>query len=166
MVGGGDSAVEEATFLTRFANSVTLLHRRDKLRASAIMAKRAEADPKLTIRWNTAIESLHGEGELTELGLIDTVTGAQERIPADGLFEAIGHIPRSDLFKEQVELDDEGYVVVEGRTTHTSLPGVFACGDVVDHRYRQAITAAGSGCSAALDAEKYLVALADAAPAS
>ena len=161
VVGGGDSAVEEATFLTRFANSVTLLHRRDKLRASKIMAKRAEADPKLTIRWNSAISELHGDTELEAISITDTVTGDSERVDASGLFEAIGHIPRSTLFADQVKLDNEGYVIVEGRTTHTSVPGVFACGDVVDHRYRQAITAAGSGCSAALDAEKYLVALSD-----
>lgn len=162
VVGGGDSAVEEATFLTRFANSVTLLHRRDQLRASAIMANRAKADPKLTLRWNTEIAELHGDSKLSALTLRDTVSGSLEKVEADGLFEAIGHIPRSTLFADQVELDDEGYVRVEGRTTHTSVEGVFACGDVVDHRYRQAITAAGSGCAAALDAERYLVSLDDA----
>ncbi|MDO5644711.1 MAG: thioredoxin-disulfide reductase [Dermabacter sp.] len=161
VVGGGDSAVEEATFLTRFANSVTLLHRRDALRASKIMAKRAEADPKLTIRWNSAIAAIHGDTQLDSLTVVDTQTGVEERLVAEGLFEAIGHIPRSALFADQVTLDDEGYVVCEGRTTHTSLPGVFACGDLVDHRYRQAITAAGSGCSAALDAEKFLAGLSD-----
>lgn len=161
VVGGGDSAVEEATFLTRFANSVTLLHRRDQLRASKIMARRAELDPKLKIQWNTAVESIHGEDEISGLTLRDTVSGQTTEIKADGLFEAIGHIPRSDLFVGQVELDEEGYVVCQGRTTHTNVEGVFACGDLVDHRYRQAITAAGSGCSAALDAEKYLALLND-----
>lgn len=159
VVGGGDSAVEEATFLTRFGQSVTLLHRRDALRASKIMAKRAEDDPKLDIRWNTQVVGIEGENELSHLVLEDTLTGERETVPADGLFEAIGHLPRSGLFKGQIDTDDEGYIICEGRTTHTSLPGVFACGDVVDHRYRQAITAAGSGCSAALDAEKYLATL-------
>lgn len=159
VVGGGDSAVEEATFLTRFGKSVTLLHRRDALRASKIMAKRAEDDPKLQIRWNTQVVGIEGDNELSHLVLENTVTGEREAIPADGLFEAIGHLPRSDLFKGQIDIDDEGYILCEGRTTHTSLEGVFACGDVVDHRYRQAITAAGSGCSAALDAEKYLATL-------
>lgn len=161
VVGGGDSAVEEATFLTRFAKTVTLMHRRDELRASKIMARRAELDPKLQIRWNTEVTALHGENALDGLTIRDTVTGETTQFPADGLFQAIGHVPRSGLFKGQLDLDDEGYILVQGRTTETNLPGVFACGDAVDHRYRQAITAAGSGCSAALDAERYLLALPD-----
>lgn len=159
VVGGGDSAVEEATFLTRFANSVTLLHRRDQLRASKIMARRAELDPKLKIQWNTEVDEIHGEDEIAGLTLRDTLTGEASQIKAEGLFQAIGHIPRSELFAGQVELDDEGYVICQDRTSLTNLPGVFACGDLVDNRYRQAITAAGSGCSAALDAEKYLALL-------
>ncbi|MGQ4506369.1 thioredoxin-disulfide reductase [Dermabacteraceae bacterium P13103] len=159
VVGGGDSAVEEATFLTRFAKSVTLIHRRDTLRASKIMAKRAEDDPKLSFAWNSEVVALHGENALEAITLRDTVDGSERRLEVAALFEAIGHLPRTELMQGQIDLDDEGYIMVEGRSTRTSLPGVFACGDVVDHTYRQAITAAGSGCAAALDAERYLAAL-------
>jgi thioredoxin reductase (NADPH) len=158
VVGGGDSAIEEATFLTRFAKSVTLIHRRDALRASKIMQERAMANEKLQFAWNSAVEDIRGDQKVNGLVLKDTVTGAAREIDVTGLFVAIGHDPRSELVKGQVELDDEGYVLVEGRSTATNLPGVFACGDLVDHTYRQAITAAGSGCAAALDAERFLTA--------
>jgi thioredoxin reductase (NADPH) len=161
VVGGGDSAVEEATFLTRFARSVTLVHRRGSLRASKIMAARAAADPKIRFAWNSEVADVLGETKLSGLRLRDTGTGAERDIAVTGLFVAIGHDPRVDLFRGQVELDDAGYVAVHGRSGRTSLDGVLACGDVVDHTYRQAITAAGSGCAAALDAERYLAALAD-----
>jgi thioredoxin reductase (NADPH) len=161
VVGGGDSALEEATFLTRFARSVTVVHRRDTLRASKIMQERAFADPKLSFAWNSAVVDVHGEAKVDAVTLRDTVTGEERRLPVTGMFVAIGHDPRTELFRGQVDLDEAGYVAVRGRTTHTNLPGVFACGDVVDHEYRQAITAAGSGCAAALDAERYLAALAD-----
>ncbi|MFL6060335.1 MAG: thioredoxin-disulfide reductase [Marmoricola sp.] len=156
VVGGGDSAVEEATFLSRFGSKVTLVVRRDELRASAIMAERAFADPKIDIAWNSAVEAIHGDDKLTGLTLKDTVTGETRELDATGLFIAIGHDPRSELLGGQVDLDDEGYVLVEDRSTRTNLSGVFACGDLVDHTYRQAITAAGSGCAAALDAERFL----------
>lgn len=156
VVGGGDSAVEEATFLSRFGSKVTLIVRRDELRASKIMAERAFADPKIDIAWNSAVEAIHGEDKLTGLTLKDTVTGETRELDATGLFIAIGHDPRSELLPGQVDLDDEGYVLVQERSTRTNLPGVFACGDLVDHTYRQAITAAGSGCAAALDAERFL----------
>jgi thioredoxin reductase (NADPH) len=159
VVGGGDSAVEEATFLTRFGSSVTLLVRRDELRASKIMQERAFADPKLEIAWNTVIDTINGETGLDSLTVRDTVTGEKREMEAAGLFIAIGHDPRSEIVKGQVDLDDEGYVITSratGGSTATNLPGVFACGDLVDHVYRQAITAAGSGCSAALDAERFL----------
>ena len=156
VVGGGDSAVEEATFLTKFARSVTIVHRRDELRASAIMAERAHANEKIRFAWNSAVDAIHGEDKLTGITLRDTVTGATRELPVTGLFVAIGHDPRNELVKGVVELDAEGYVLVEGRTTLTNVPGVFACGDLVDHTYRQAITAAGSGCAAALDAERFL----------
>lgn len=156
VVGGGDSAVEEATFLTRYGSSVTLVHRRDQLRASKIMARRAELDPKLTIAWNSTPVQINGDDAVSSMTVEDSVTGERREIAADAVFEAIGHIPRSGLFVGKLELDSEGYVVCEGRTSRTSVPGVFACGDVVDHTYRQAITAAGSGCQAALDAERYL----------
>ena len=156
VVGGGDSAVEEATFLTKFARSVTLVHRRHELRASAIMAERALSNPKIRFAWNSAVDAIHGEDKLTGITLRDTVTGVTRELPVTGLFVAIGHDPRNDLIKGVVELDAEGYVLVEDRSTRTNIPGVFACGDLVDHTYRQAITAAGSGCAAALDAERFL----------
>jgi thioredoxin reductase (NADPH) len=158
VVGGGDSAIEEATFLTRFADTVTLVHRRDSLRASKIMQERAFANDKLKFAWNSTVEDVLGEDKVTGLVLKDTVTGAASELPVTGLFVAIGHDPRSELVKGQIDLDDEGYVLVQDRTTATSVPGVFACGDLVDHTYRQAITAAGSGCAAALDAERFLAA--------
>ncbi|MBB0246935.1 thioredoxin-disulfide reductase [Streptomyces alkaliphilus] len=162
VVGGGDTAMEEATFLSRFARSVTIVHRRDTLRASAAMQERAFADPKITFRWNSEVTELHEEGgKLTELTLRDTVTGESSGLTATGLFVAIGHDPRVELFKGQLDLDPEGYLAVASPSTRTNLPGVFAAGDVVDHTYRQAITAAGTGCAAALDAERYLAALED-----
>lgn len=157
VVGGGDSAVEEATFLARFGSSVTLVHRRDQLRASKIMQERLLANPKIEVAWNSQVVEFHGENELSEITLQDTVTGETREIPANGLFVAIGHIPRSGLFQNQIALDDNGYIKVAGRSTATSLPGVFAAGDVVDHTYRQAITAAAMGCQAALDAERFLL---------
>ena len=155
VVGGGDSALEEAMFLTRFG-TVTLLHRRDTLRASKIMQDRALATDGLTIRWNSEVVEAHGGTTLTGLTIRDTVTGVTDLVPTDGLFIAIGHDPRSGLVTDQVTCDDDGYVLVEHPTTHTNLRGVFAAGDLVDKRYRQAITAAGSGCAAASDAEHYL----------
>jgi thioredoxin reductase (NADPH) len=159
VVGGGDSALEEATFLSRFGSKVTIIHRREELRASKIMQDRAFADPKIEFAWNSEVAEIHGDDKLTGLTLRDTVTGETRELPATGLFIAIGHDPRSELLTGQVDLDDEGYVLVEDRSTRTNLPGVFASGDLVDHTYRQAITAAGSGCAAALDAERYLAAL-------
>ncbi|MEU0031182.1 thioredoxin-disulfide reductase [Streptomyces sp. NPDC006335] len=156
VVGGGDTAMEEATFLTRFARSVTIVHRRDTLRASKIMQERAFADPKIAFAWNTEVTELHGEDRLTSLTVRDTVTGEHRTLPVTGLFVAIGHDPRTDLFKGQLELDDAGYLKVAAPSTRTSLPGVFAAGDAVDHTYRQAITAAGTGCTAALDTERHL----------
>jgi thioredoxin reductase (NADPH) len=158
VVGGGDSALEEATFLTRFARSVTLVHRRDSLRASKIMQERAFANDKISYRWNSEVVSANGSSKLEGVTLRDTVTGELSELAATGLFIAVGHDPRSDLVKGQVELDDEGYVITDGKSTRTNLDGVFACGDLVDHTYRQAITAAGTGCAAALDAEKWLAA--------
>ncbi|WP_432559399.1 thioredoxin-disulfide reductase [Granulicoccus sp. GXG6511] len=163
VVGGGDSAVEEATFLSRFGKSVTIIHRRDELRASKIMARRAENDPKISFAWNSQVTGIQGENAVESLTLTDTVTGETRELPVQGVFIAIGHDPRSELIRGQVDLDENGYVLVEGRTTKTNLPGVFACGDLVDHTYRQAITAAGSGCAAALDAEHFLAALKDSA---
>lgn len=163
VVGGGDSAMEEATFLTRFANKVTVIHRRDELRASAIMAGRAQRDPKIDFVWNSTVSGIGGENSVESITLTDTITGETRELPMQGLFIAVGHDPRSELVKDQVELDDEGYVLTQPGTTGTNLVGVFACGDLVDHTYRQAVTAAGSGCSAALDAEKYLAALDDMA---
>ncbi len=156
VVGGGDSAVEEATFLTKFASKVVLIHRRDSLRASKIMADRALSNPKIEMLWNTEVVDILGEEKVSGLALKNTVTGELSERDFTGLFVAIGHIPRSELLIGQIDLDNEGYVKVEGRSTRTNLPGVFACGDLVDHTYRQAITAAGSGCQAALDAEKFL----------
>ncbi|MFT4165509.1 MAG: thioredoxin-disulfide reductase [Microlunatus sp.] len=163
VVGGGDSAMEEATFLSRFANSVTVIHRRDHLRASKIMAARAENDPKISFAWNSAVAALHGEKSLESVTLRDTVTGEERTLEIQGLFIAIGHDPRSELIRGQVDTDAEGYVLTEGKSSRTNLDGVFACGDLVDHTYRQAITAAGTGCAAALDAERYLADLHDAA---
>ena len=165
VVGGGDSALEEATFLTRFAKSVTLVHRRDELRGSKIMVDRAKADPKIRFAWNSVITDLLGEQSLSAVVLTDTVTGATSELPVQGLFVAIGHDPRSEIVRGQVETDAAGYVLVDAPSTRTNLSGVFAAGDLVDHTYRQAITAAGTGCAAALDAERYLAALSDA-PAS
>ncbi|MGO1226473.1 MAG: thioredoxin-disulfide reductase [Brachybacterium sp.] len=156
VVGGGDSAVEEATFLTRFGKSVTLVHRRDELRASKIMARRAEADPKLSFAWNSELVSINGIDKVESVTLRDTVSGQERVLETSAVFEAIGHLPRTDLVRGKLELDDEGYIVCQGRSTFTSVPGVFAAGDVVDHTYRQAITAAGTGCQAALDAERWL----------
>ena len=162
VVGGGDSAVEEATFLTRFAKSVTIVHRRDKLRASKIMAARAHKDPKIKFAWNSTVSAIHGDKTLTGVTLTDTVTGEQRELPVTGLFIAIGHDPRSELVRGQVHLDGGSYVETDGKSTRTNLPGVFASGDLVDHTYRQAVTAAGTGCAAALDAERYLADLDDA----
>ena len=156
VVGGGDSAVEEATFLTKFASKVTLIHRRDSLRASKIMADRAKANPKIEFLWNTEVTDVLGETKMQALELKNVLTGEVSKRDFGALFVAIGHIPRSELITTQVSLDAEGYVKVEGRSTKTNIEGVFACGDLVDHTYRQAITAAGSGCQAALDAEKFL----------
>lgn len=156
VIGGGDSAVEEATFLTRFATKVTMVHRRDALRASKIMARRAEADDKLEFAWNAQVASINGEDAVESVTLVDTVNGEERTLPVSAVFEAIGHVPRSDLFVGKLDLDPQGYIITQGRSTYTSVPGVFAAGDVVDHTYRQAITAAGSGCQAALDAERWL----------
>ena len=159
VVGGGDSAMEEATFLTRFARSVTVVHRRDELRASAVMAKRAQEDPKISFAWNSRVVELHGEDSLTAVTLEDTVTGERRRLEASGLFVAIGQVPRSELVTNVLDLDEAGYIKVEVPSQRTRIPGVFACGDVADPTYQQAITAAGSGCRAALDAEHYLTTL-------
>jgi thioredoxin reductase (NADPH) len=156
VVGGGDSAIEEATFLTRFGQKVSLIHRRDELRASKIMQERAFADPKLDLVWNAEVAEILGEDRLEGVTLRDTVTGETRRLDVTGLFIAIGHDPRSELLTGQVDLDENGYVLVQHPSTATNLPGVFACGDLVDHHYRQAITAAGTGCAAALDAERFL----------
>jgi len=161
VVGGGDSAVEEATFLTRFGKRVTMVHRRDQLRASKIMADRAANDPKIEFAWNSEVVGIAGDAKVTGVTLRDTVTGETREHPATGVFVAIGHVPRSELLVGQIDLDENGYVQVVGRSTATNLPGVFACGDLVDHTYRQAITAAGSGCAAALDAQHFLASLED-----
>jgi len=162
VVGGGDSALEEATFLTRFASKVTMVHRRDELRGSKIMQDRAFANEKIEFAWNSEVAEIHGDEKLEGITLRDTVTGGLRRLDATGLFIAIGHDPRSELLTGQIDLDDEGYVLVKPGTTATNVPGVFAAGDLVDHTYRQAITAAGTGCSASLDAERYLADLDDA----
>ncbi|MFI9610945.1 thioredoxin-disulfide reductase [Streptomyces sp. NPDC052023] len=164
VVGGGDTAMEEATFLSRFARSVTIVHRRDTLRASKTMQDRAFADPKISFAWNSEVAAIHeAGGKLAGLTLRDTVTGETSLLAATGLFVAIGHDPRTDLVTGQLDLDDEGYLKVASPSTRTNIAGVFGAGDVVDHTYRQAITAAGSGCAAALDAERYLAALSDTA---
>lgn len=156
VVGGGDSAMEEANFLTRFAEKVTLIHRRDEFRASKIMQDRLFANPKVEVRYNTVISSVEGEGKVERLKLKDTVTGQDSEIEVAGMFVAIGHAPNTELFKGQLDLEDNGYLITEKGSTRTSVDGVFACGDVQDHTYRQAITAAGSGCMAAIDAERWL----------
>ncbi|ABM16819.1 MULTISPECIES: thioredoxin-disulfide reductase [Mycolicibacterium] len=156
VVGGGDSAMEEATFLTRFARSVTLIHRRDEFRASKIMLERAQANEKITFLTNTQVTAIEGDPKVTGIRLRNTATGEESTLPVTGVFVAVGHDPRSELVRDQVEVDDAGYVKVQGRTTYTSVEGVFAAGDLVDHTYRQAITAAGSGCAASIDAERWL----------
>ncbi|GAA1908653.1 thioredoxin-disulfide reductase [Arthrobacter gandavensis] len=162
VVGGGDSAMEEALFLTRFAASVTVVVRRNQLRASRIMAQRATCHDKIQFAWNSEVTAIHGRDKVTGLTLTDTVTGQSRELAASGIFVAIGHVPRTELLRGQVALDEAGYIKVAAPTTQTDIDGVFACGDAVDHRYRQAITAAGTGCSAALDAERYLAAVQDA----
>ncbi|MFI1181491.1 thioredoxin-disulfide reductase [Streptomyces sp. NPDC020799] len=161
VIGGGDTAMEEATFLSRFAKSVTVVHRRDTLRASKAMQERAFADPKIAFVWDSEVAEIHGENKLSGLTLRNLKTGETSELPVTGLFIAIGHDPRTELFKGQLDLDDEGYLKVDAPSTRTNLTGVFAAGDVVDHTYRQAITAAGTGCSSALDAERYLASLSD-----
>lgn len=161
VVGGGDSAVEEATFLTRFARSVTIVHRRDRLRASKIMTNRALANPKIDFAWDSRVIEIYGEGRVSGLTLRDTTTHEDRALSVTGVFVAVGHEPRSELVQDVIGLDASGYVKVKGRTTATNIPGVFAAGDLVDPMYRQAVTAAGSGCAAALDAERYLADLAE-----
>ncbi|MER8000162.1 MULTISPECIES: thioredoxin-disulfide reductase [unclassified Streptomyces] len=161
VIGGGDTAMEEATFLSRFAKSVTIVHRRDTLRASKAMQDRAFADPKIKFAWDSEVAEIHGEQKLSGLTLRNTKTGETSPLAVTGLFIAVGHDPRTELFKGQLDLDSEGYLTVDAPSTRTNQPGVFGAGDVVDHTYRQAITAAGTGCSAALDAERYLAALSD-----
>lgn len=156
MVGGGDSALTEALFLARFGSTVHLIHRRDEFRASKVMVERVLAEPKIQVHWNSVVTDMHGTDSLEAVTLTDTVTGATSELPLSGLFIAIGHDPRSAIVQGQIELDEAGYIVADEPSTRTSLPGVFAAGDVVDHTYRQAITAAGSGCRAALDAQAYL----------
>ena len=156
VVGGGDSAMEEATFLTRFARSVTIIHRREEFRASKIMLERARANEKIKWRTNAVVTEVVGDNVVTGLKLQDTVTGAESELPVSGMFVAIGHDPRSELVRYQLDVDDEKYVLVQQPTTHTGVPGVFAAGDLVDKTYRQAVTAAGSGCAAAIDAERWL----------
>jgi thioredoxin reductase (NADPH) len=156
VVGGGDSAVEEATFLTKFASKVTLIHRRDQLRASKIMQDRALSNPKIEMRWNATVSALHGTEQLSGVELTDTVTGEVSNLDVTGLFVAIGHRPNTDVFQGILDMDDTGYLVTSPGSTRTNISGVFACGDVQDHTYRQAITAAGSGCMAAIDCERFL----------
>jgi thioredoxin reductase (NADPH) len=162
VVGGGDTAMEEATFLTRFARSVTIVHRRDSLRASKVMQDRALANDKIRFAWNSEVVDVLGEGKVTGVRLRNVLSGEESTLDVTGLFLAIGHDPRSELFVGQLHRDEEGYLIVDHPTTRTNVPGVFACGDVVDHIYRQAITAAGTGCQAALDAERFLADLDDA----
>ncbi|MFM9580295.1 thioredoxin-disulfide reductase [Streptomyces caniscabiei] len=161
VIGGGDTAMEEATFLSRFGKSVTIVHRRDTLRASKAMQERAFADPKISFVWDSEVAEIQGDQKLAGLKLRNLKTGETSELPVTGLFIAIGHDPRTELFKGQLDLDDEGYLKAEAPSTRTNLTGVFGAGDVVDHTYRQAITAAGTGCAAALDAERFLAALAD-----
>ena len=158
VIGGGDSALEEATFLTRFADKVTLVHRRKELRGSKIMQDRAFANPKIDFRWNSVVEHVHGDGRVVALDLRDVETGATDQLEVTGLFVAIGHDPNTQLFVDWLDHDEAGYLITRGKSTETNVPGVFAAGDVQDHVYRQAITAAGSGCQAALDAERFLAA--------
>ena len=163
VIGGGDSAMEEATFLTKFARSVTIVHRRDEFRASKIMLDRARANDKIRFVTNSVVVAVEGDTTVTGLRLRDTATGKESTLPVTGVFVAIGHDPRSELVRGVVDVDPDGYVLVEGNTTHTSLDGVFAAGDLVDHTYRQAVTAAGTGCSAAIDAERWLAEQAESA---
>ncbi|TDC75358.1 thioredoxin-disulfide reductase [Actinomadura sp. 7K507] len=156
VVGGGDTAMEEAIFLTKFARSVTVIHRRDQLRASKIMQDRAFANEKIKFRWDSEVTAITGDDRVTGVTVRDTRTGETSSLEITGLFVAIGHDPRSELFDGQLETDTDGYLLVDAPTTKTKVPGVFACGDVVDHIYRQAVTAAGTGCSAAIDAERWL----------
>jgi thioredoxin reductase (NADPH) len=156
VVGGGDSAIEEATFLTKFASKVTIIHRRDSFRASKIMQDRALNNPKIEMRWNAVVTDLVGENQLESIVLTDTVTGESSTMNVSGLFIAIGHRPNTDVFKGVLDMEDSGYLITRPDSTYTNIPGVFACGDVKDHVYRQAITAAGSGCMAAIDAERWL----------
>jgi len=158
VVGGGDSAAEEAIFLTKFASKVTIVHRRDEFRASKIMANRVFANDKIDIMWNSAVEDIYGSKEtgVTGVKIKDTVSGELKDVDCDGIFMAIGHVPNTDIFKGQIDLDDKGYISTEPDTTNTNVPGVFACGDVQDQVYRQAITAAGTGCMSAIDAERWL----------
>jgi thioredoxin reductase (NADPH) len=167
VVGGGDSAMEEAIFLTKFASKVTVVHRRDQLRASVIMQERAFKNDKIEFVWNATVSRVNGsDGLVSSLTLTDKLTGEETDLPADGLFLAIGHIPNTWLFEGQLDTDEEGYLVVDEPTTRTNVPGVFACGDVMDHTYRQAITAAGTGCRAAIDAERWLAGSSDVTAAS
>ncbi|MGY8763242.1 MAG: thioredoxin-disulfide reductase [Fidelibacterota bacterium] len=158
VVGGGDSAMEEATFLTKFASEVVLIHRRDEFRASKIMIDRALANPKISVEYNSNVDDIIGTKEtgVTAVRLIDTISGAKRDVVCDGIFMAIGHIPNTKLFNESIDLDNAGYIITNSDTTYTNLEGVFACGDVQDHVYRQAVTAAGTGCMAAIDAERWL----------
>ena len=162
VIGGGDSAMEEATFLTKFAKKVTIVHRRDELRASKIMQKRAMDNPKIDFLWNSTIDEYLGEDMLSSVIIRDTVTGETREVATEGVFMGIGHRPNTEIFKDQLELDATGYIITKPDVTDTSVPGVFACGDVQDKKYRQAITAAGTGCQAALDVEHYLTSLEDA----
>ena len=159
VVGGGDSAIEEASFLTKFANKVTVIHRRDELRASKIMQQRAFDNPKIEFAWNTVVDNILGESVVTGLRLRDTITNEIRELPVTGIFVAIGHKPNSGLFSGQLDVDENGYLITEADRSTTSIDGVFACGDIQDHRYRQAITAAASGCMAAIDAERWLESL-------
>jgi thioredoxin reductase (NADPH) len=156
VVGGGDSALEEATFLTKFADKVTLIHRRKELRASKIMQDRAFANPKISFLWDSVVTDVQGETSVSGITVRHVETGDEHRLPVTGLFVAIGHVPNTDLFKGVLDMEPNGYLVTQPGSTRTNVPGVFACGDVQDHTYRQAITAAGSGCMAAIDAERWL----------
>ncbi len=156
VVGGGDSAIEEATFLTKFADKVTIIHRRDELRASKIMQDRARANPKIEFLWNHTVTAIKGDDRVAGIEVTSTVDGAVSEMPVTGLFVAIGHRPNTDLFQGVLDMEDNGYLITKGQSTYTNVDGVFACGDVQDHTYRQAITAAGSGCMAAIDAERWL----------